>query len=290
MAVNYSADVKQLFDFFNQNRFGIDRAARLKSAERHRNTDPDMYLIYLAGYGFADEVDKLLANGANVNLAVLGYIVGSKFDELNKLLERGENCNKAIYHFAAAGYVEQVNLLLKTFDDKGLRLSDSNKKAEARFNALKGYVDGRHFKAAFLLKNELQQEKRNFKTFLVILFAIILTPLSLIVSIPLWIRAKRDEPIQQVTTSVSDYEEVKRRRKLMRGDEPKMHDENKPKKVLIADDGKERVYLMDREQAARYRLFTKTKLADLEAKKASIKSEVVVSKGKSVSLVRNMHG
>ncbi len=55
------------------------------------------------------------------------------------------------------------------------------------------------------IRYQAQEETRGWRTLGVILAAIFLTPLSLFVTLPLWIWAKNNEPIQEIDTTPEEY-------------------------------------------------------------------------------------
>lgn len=68
-----------------------------------------------------------------------------------------------------------------------------------------------------------QVAKRRVRTALVVIAAIVFTPLSLLISLPLWFRAKRNEPIKKVEDTISNFREVKNKKRAWRDDQHQTH-------------------------------------------------------------------
>jgi hypothetical protein len=118
-----------------------------------------------------------------------------------------------------------------------------------------------------------QLKKRKIRTILVIIAAIVLTPLSLLISLPLWLKAKRNETIQKIETSNDVINNVRHTRDMYWKKQSlqvrmlkQMHDsacinndklssDKKPKKVIIAGKGNNVVIYTDKFAAQRFNLF-----------------------------------
>jgi hypothetical protein len=83
-----------------------------------------------------------------------------------------------------------------------------------------------------------QQSQRNWYTFYVILSAIFLTPLSLLVTLPLWLNAKRNESIQKLEMLEREYQNIVSKEKDLKnisvGDEQKESKESAISKKPLA--------------------------------------------------------
>jgi hypothetical protein len=113
---------------------------------------------------------------------------------------------------------------------------------------------------------KLQLNARRIRTLLVVLAAIFLTPLSLLISIPLWLRAKHKEPIQNITTTPAILACVKANRgAFWHSHHQDNHSQNpsKPKKVIISRDKNKVEILADKFAVNRFNLFARNDIKGL---------------------------
>ncbi len=71
----------------------------------------DTYEKMLEGYAYAGDkklVEKIIADGVDIDYAVQGYAWAGRVHEVEDLLARGANINHAVYGYARGGYVLRV--------------------------------------------------------------------------------------------------------------------------------------------------------------------------------------
>lgn len=108
-----------------------------------------------------------------------------------------------------------------------------------------------------------QIKNRNIRTALVIVAAFIFTPFSLLVTIPLWLRAKRNEPIREIIISDKQLDDAKSKRQAWKKENniaKEINTNDKPTKVKISkehtyNDNQQVKYLIDRAAYKRFYLF-----------------------------------
>ena len=245
-------------------------------------------------YYVDDLLDKAVDKDISRKAALRAYALVGNIVKVNALLAEGVDINEAIYCYAFVGNEDQVNKLLG--NDTSIT------------SAHRGYVNGYHKdKSEALLRrvnetNNLlmtaqykkQNKHRIIRIAIVVLAAILLTPLSLLLSIPLLFSATRkaelNNPIKKLVTSKDECDAVKAKRKALRielkGKDKKTKDFDKPKKVLISKNGAQVVYLVDKAQLARFRLFSIHEQAYLNDNKQKIKEQVKASKAESKQIMR----
>lgn len=251
-------------------------------------------LAHLCFCGQVEAVDYLLANGESRVSAMHAYLISGHLGYAKALLPKEgpgffakhlyvnpEVCSY-IAIFALKGHSVEVNALLKRYFSFTSFMSIY---CDYQNSALRGYAEGKYYDEFKKLKIVELNRARFLKSCLVLLFAFLLTPISLLITFPLWYWAKRTESVQKLTVSISDYNEVKRRRQALRGDQPKIHDPQKPKKLLLSSYGSQRVYLVDRAQRDRYLFFSENNVVSLLRRKSEVEKFMRESRSESKRIV-----
>jgi hypothetical protein len=114
---------------------------------------------------------------------------------------------------------------------------------------------------AYIDQYKQHLKQRRINTILVVLATIFLTPLSLFISIPLWLRAKRAESIIKIETTPAVVAKVKAKRQAFWATLNVTEDcknKSKPKKVIVSSNAKKVEFLADSPAVNRFHLFAGT--------------------------------
>lgn len=176
----------------------VDRL--LKDPNASKNAE--VQAAYGSGLGNAlAEINYLINNPDKIlkNYAIRGYAQVGNEEAVNALLTNGASRNYATRGYAQAGNEKAVNALLA--------------KGASPDYAILGYTKGNHQDALNRLivqiETERQKSRRNVHFGLMGLAAIFLTPLSLLITVPLWwFKVKNHEPIQDHRTSTNQMQIV----------------------------------------------------------------------------------
>lgn len=144
---------------------------------------------------------------------------------------------------------------------------------------------------------EAQKYWRNWRIVGVVVAFFLLTPLSLIATLPLFFRAQKNDSIKELDITIDKYQEVKQKRKAWYAAiQEQLNEEGltidskpiKPKKILDDsgfDEGNFHLY-MDRAQYERFKLFEEHDLAYLKANVTL--EQIEQSKAESLAIMRGL--
>jgi len=173
-------------------------------------------------------------------------------------------------------------------DVKNINLEDNVQEQLAQIH------QQRENKAKTVIQEQYEKQEKNKKLRIayVVLAAIFLTPLSLAVSLPLYFRAENNDPIKKLKTTNDELTQVKQKRETLRvaSGALKLKQYDKPKKVDLTDLAKpnERVFLVDKSQYERFKLFAKQDFKDLKKQDANDMAKQL-EESKTTSRVRMMY-
>lgn len=142
-------------------------------------------------------------------------------------------------------------------------------------------------------KYQQQESKNKIYKIAIGVLAIILTPVSLLLTLPMYFYSKRNTDIQKLEISQETYDEVKEKKRLLKQytNYKVEKDDQKPKKVFMNQNEKNKfVYLVDKSQLARFKLFSKHNLGYLKDNAEKIANQVQHSRAESKNIFLKSNG
>ncbi len=249
----------------------------------------EKYKAYaLRGYALAGNTkfvdamleDKMREDARNIGNFELEackyYAMSGKTVEVDKLLHKNPLLTKyAIQGYASCGHDKQVDDLLAKGGSPELAYNEyinHNFKAKAHQLLVRTQY-----------QRQLAEDKR--RVFFVILFAFILTPLSLLISLPILFWKRKNNPIQVLEVSNEEVKNVKDiRHHLRTGHQKHKNGNDNNKKVILSQTSTTKTLLVDKPQLERFKFLQNqdTRKLGFDKHKRPINAAVKTSKAKSV--------